>query len=402
MRWKRNAWNCNEKVCWLMWDSKCYTEPDVPPVPPCDNPMIKHNKYLYEVKTPSDVIYDYANAKDYFDEYFKPSAWGCSSFVTWNIYARNLDWTYDDSIQFVYRTEARTGRFASISVVDSDSHITEKNVDICGSGGYYDILPFKCTDWINEHWVFCNINVVPWNETWWIPTTWTNPAWEDMCMLMICRWVLDNCSSAKEAVVGLSNFNIYAPALEDLPYEFHFMIGDAEDVYIVDFINNSIEVTYVQEWLGQLPPIMTNFRNANTTLDVSGHIDYTTVSEYWQWLERYNLIADNISDIHTVADALDFMSTDLKYTNSYDLTNDWVTEFVWNWLTVEDAYENPELFDSIRATAANMYANRSRDKTSPYYWTWQTTHTAVYDIADKKLNIRNQEWNDTYTFSIPE
>ena len=36
--------------------------------------MIKHNQYLYEVFTPSDVIYDYENAKDYFDEHFKPNA----------------------------------------------------------------------------------------------------------------------------------------------------------------------------------------------------------------------------------------------------------------------------------------------------------------------------------------
>lgn len=381
-----------EKICGWIGTFTCPYETTL-----CNNPMIKHNKYLYEIISDKDVIYDYAMANDYFSKY-KPQTWWCSSFVKWNVYARNLDWTYDNSIQFVIRSERNSTRLASVAVVDSDSHVTADNIQLCGSWEAYDILIFKATDWINENWVYCNINVVPWNEPWWITTSWTNPSWENMCMLMICRWILDNALSATWAVEKLKEFNIFAPSVPWLEYEYHFMIWDSEDVYIVDFEWNEMKVTHVwDEW--ELPAIMTNFRNYNTQLDEKWHIDYTTVSPYGSWLERYDLIADNIESINSVNKALDFMSNELKYTNTY--TWDWITEFVWDWLTVSNAYENPEMFNSIREKAKYMYEHRSRNKASKNYWTWQTTHTSVYDIVDKTLNIKNQEWDNTYVFTIP-
>lgn len=50
-----------------------------------------------------------------------------------------------------------------------------------------------------------------------------------------------------------------------------------------------------------------------------------------------------------------------------------------------------------------IYANRSRDPSSDYYGTWQSTHSVVYDLEEKVVYLATQESGvyDEFILDIP-
>lgn len=345
-----------------------------------------YNDYLYYLEMDNTLDYNYAYT--YFKKFKMTSTYGCTSFRKGNFFVRNFDWYYNSQVEFIIKLKPKN-KYSTLGVVSYPA-ITR---DIVNDFTNYKILPFFLLDGINEKGVFCNINVVPGNEEGWIKTTGTTPTEElreELCMLMIPRFVLDNFSSAQEAVNYLKEHtSIYAPSTKDMSdYECHFMIGDQSSLYVVEFVNNQLKIIESNN------EIITNFRLFGTELNNDGTINYNTVSPFGSGLERFNLIKNNWSSLEENEERLmRFASSNLKYTNSYlhSTSPFWYTEFVGQYsdikLTVKDAYEHPENFTNIIAIAINRYNTRVRGDNN----SWHTLHTSVYNITNKKLYICSQE-----------
>lgn len=368
--------------------------------------LYKEDDYLYKAEYSTDLEYDWAY--DYFNNHFKGfdlSNFACTSFRNGNVYARNYDWYYDNTVEFVIKTPNYGSRYANIAVCSVPS-LTKDIVESKEYNPSYDLLPFMVMDGINESGVFCNINVVPSNEEGWIPTTGTTAEIEkkvNLCMLMIPRYVIDNFPTAQMAVSYIRDYcSIYAPQTELMSaYEAHFMIGDGNKTFIVEFKNNEIVINEVGEGK-DYPAIMTNFIVDGTETDADG-IVYESVSPYGSGLERYNILYKNLSAITDVNTAKSYMTNELKYTNTYsdEIEPIWLTEFVGDYgsyqLTVEDAKNNPSKFDNVLAIARGYFENRQRGDGK----TWQTVHTSVYNISGKTLTLVSQENNHkSFVYSL--
>jgi len=353
---------------------------------------------------------------------------GCSAFRSGNIFARNLDFFYNNAVEFVVRTQNSNGRFATLGVASNIPELLKQNLSTRTNLHNLQYAPFTLVDGINDHGVFMCVNVVPSNT--FGSTTGTHPGNEEIYTSMLVRYILDHFASADEAKSAIENtlniVNIQTPALN---YEYHYLLGDGSHTYIVEFIDNVAEITEVGA--SEMPAILTNFYNHGVSLTEQGEVDYTTVSDYGQGLERYNILNAGISAVTidggssgetgisvidggtatlvgtTIAvtnlqKALELLES-VKYSKAYLESTDplWLTEFTGEHasgnLTVTDAYETPSKFDTILAEARTRYSNRhlngeqGRNPDSPYFGTWITTHSSVYDLEQKSLSIKSQE-----------
>lgn len=357
------------------------------------NSITKLADYLYEA-TCSELDYSYAT--DYFNRFNPSLAPACSSMRNGNFYGRNLDWYYNHDAEFIIRTTKTTDRFASIGAASCNPLLSMAAVD---SGTYqeaFKIFPFMLVDGINEKGLFINVNVVPGGDKGkTLGTTPTSTKKGALCMSMLPRFVLDNYSTALEAITDLkAHYSIYASNSPTLGgYETHYMIGDATDTYIVEFINNEL---YFEK-----ASIMTNFYLHGTQL-FNGKVDTSAnnasnITSHGAGLERYNILVDDYATANTKNGMLNAMK-DVWYSKAYDRTNKWYTEFVGAKDRVAEA-EGREEYLSVTSPRDHfgptfdrtdiLYANRNRDL--GFNGTWHTTHTSIYDIAARKLYFYPQE-----------
>lgn len=327
----------------------------------------------------------------------------CSSVRNGNWFGRNYDWYYDNAEEFIIRVSGNEKRFASIGVA-SFPRITKSEAEKRKINELYDYLPFFTLDAINEYGVICNLNVVPSGDKG--VTTGTHPgAKEEICQIMIARYVVDNFKTAREAAEYIrDNVNVYVFSDSHGNQELHAMIADEKDTLILEFINNQCVILDVSD-----KPYMTNFYIDGTTPNEDGTVytPYTAASgkfassngitPYGAGLERYNLIVSNYDNIDNKDGMLELMTEKIKYTNGYTIDDDseyWCTEMVSNTktfgdLTVDTTYDK---FNGIKALTKKYFAERSREKTREKEGsTWQTVHSSVYDIKNRILYIVVQE-----------
>lgn len=359
---------------------------------------------------------DYKKQMKEFHNNFYPKM-ACSSVHNGNFYGRNLDLYYNNDMEMVVRTTSADGddylsghRFATIGVSCGLDEFTREFLEKNAYSKNYEILPFEIVDGINEKGVVCNINVVPVGDRG--NTTASIPAIEakmDLCSLMIVRFVLDNFETAKEAAEYIGNYvSIYNPKLANLEYEYHFMIGDKNDTYIVEIIDNHNVVTKANE-----RPWMVNYHYAGTIFDENNKVDYLTsnLSPHASGLERSNLIADNFANASTFDGMKDLMCNKLKYTNAYtrDTNPLWYTEFCADLTDTElgidltlEAIVNPETKPLVEAYVDYAIGKfNERGERRPKHGVWETTHTSVYDIQNKTLHLWVKEQNDTeFTYTL--
>lgn len=357
-------------------------------------------KYLYAADY-ADIDYDAAK------EYFKKDAdlampGACSAFKDGDYYCRNFDWTYDNSAEFVVNVQSPKGsdRYKSKGMAGGIKIFTEDFVkdNTNDNNELYAILPFLMRDGINECGVFAEINVVPtWNpenKNTSVPTVREE---DQISALMLVRYVLDNFSTAYAAVRYIKYFiSVYFPkALHDMGYECHWMIGDKTDTYCLEIVENEVIIIEIDE-----SPYMTNFHLHNVEFNDDGTV-YTPdtqdethnavntnhIHPLGAGLERYNFIVRNTDSYYF--DYLDILE-ELKYTNSYNTHNRWLTEFVGlHGLQVDS---DPEDFEPVLENAHEEYLNRDRNTGT----TWQTCHTSIYSPDKYAFMLYIQETDDCY------
>lgn len=350
--------------------------------------ITKVEDYLYETEYEK---LDYKKAEEFFKTYAGEKS-GCSAVRKGNIYGRNYDWYYDDRCSFIVRTSAAEGRNSVLGVSGGVPSLTKTLVEAGKYSEMFRYMPFLLLDGINEHGVVCSINVVPKGDMG--VTTGTVPKVEErerINQVMLVRYILDNFQSAEEAVSYISNYvSVFAPG----SIETHFMVADENNTYSIEFINNETVIRELEK------PYMTNFYLENVGY-TDGHVDFSTVTDYGSGLERFDLITDeysSVSDVNSMAALMD----SLKYTNAYDKTREdfWYTEFVGDY--TKEGYgkvkvtSTPEEFEPVVDIAVSRFENRSRFVLD----TWQTVHSSIYEIEDRKLTIKCQEGSIPYEFTL--
>lgn len=362
-------------------------------------PITPIKDYFYEMSC-EDIDYDYAY--EYMKNMKPLIAGACSSVRNGNWYGRNLDWTYDENAEFLVRTSKTNNRYASIGISGAVSGLTNEVVKSKIDNPLYKIVPFMIVDGINENGVVINTNVVPLDKG---ITSRTVPAISEeveICSLMLPRYILDHFATAQEAAEYIrDHMAVYIPTnLLQMNYETHFMIADENKTYLVEFIGNETVISEMDK------PYMTNFYLDEVVFNEDGKV-YTpadienghyasenNITDNGSGLERYNLIVDNYSSANSKNGMRELMNK-LKYTNAYKSSTDpfWYTEFVGvNNLTVNS---EPDDFIPTIAYAKGLFDSRVRNSK-----TWQTTHSVVYDIAERKAYVVVQEDGKEMEFSL--
>lgn len=334
----------------------------------------KVSQYLYEI-TFDDYRYD-----TNLETLTNVEEFACSSARNGNFYGRNFDFIYNDVPEFVVKVKAKEGRHASVGIAILSSIHANDNIE----NQYMEkleLLPNSMLDGINDCGVICSDNVVPREDV--APITGTNPNGEDLHISLIVRYVLDNASSADEAIELLKARNIYGNVGEH--YNLHFMIADENKTYVVEFIDNKL---VAEEKTGN-EQIMTNY-----------YVNLDSLTENSAGVERYNIIQQNYDEGNSF-DGMWKLLQRVKYSNAYksDYDNGWYSEFITQ--SVISNFDNEqvknEALKAFQDVKDGYWAAREKEQRNPANMIyWLTTHNSTYDIAQRKLRVTVQEDYDNY------
>ena len=352
--------------------------------------------YFYEMNL-DEIDYDFA--RDYFSHRDPDVSVGhCSAVKYGNFYGRNYDWYYNDGAEVLVRTKASDGRHAVMGVAGGLNGLTKTLVESGADSELYRILPFYLLDGINDAGVFANINVI--SKVWNKHTT--VPAFDEqdrICTLMLVRYILDNFSTASDAVNYIhDHVALFSPdALHDMGYEVHFFVGDKNDPnqYVIELVDG--EVVVLDDYSA-----LTNFYMdgvelglndvVTTQQDILDYGHYPTidskVAPYSTGLERWNIITQAYHSSFTRND-MRLLMNELLFTNAYKDATDpfWYSEFAGPDTYDVDTPTTDADLKRIVAVAKANYANRSRS--NPI--TWHTVHSCVYDLVTNRVYVVAQE-----------
>ncbi len=334
--------------------------------------------YLYEM-----TFTDYAPDPDNITS-SAMEAFGCSSVRNGDYYGRNFDYIFNDSPEFVVHVTAAENRHASVGVA---AHFGLREVQL--QEGKYDkqleLIPNLTLDGINDAGVIASINVVPGSEDIGEQTG-TNPQGEPLNAAFVVRYILDNASSADEAISLLESRNISGTAVSNL--YLHVMIADPTKTYVVEFLDNKM---IAQEKTGD-NQIMTNF-----------YVNLPELTEHASGVERYQILKENYSESASLAGMRNLMAR-VKYSNAYNYsTAPWYSEAIPQ--SVLNDPDSPEfqiyvdLFNNLSKDYWNYVTNDIRNPANTSFW--HTTHNSIYDIKNQTLRLTVQEeYSHYYDFAI--
>lgn len=334
--------------------------------------------YLYEI-TYSDYREDLNN-----ETHSDMEVFGCSSVKNGNFYGRNFDYIFNDTPEFIVHVEATDNRHASLGVA-THYGLRENLMSQNAYDKQLEIIPNLTLDGINDAGVIASINVVPGKEDVG-QLTGTNPGEKDLNAAFAVRYILDNASSADDAVELLKKRNIFGTAVDEM--YLHIMIADQNKTYIVEFINNEL---VAEEKTGS-EQIMTNFYN-----------NLPELTEHSAGVERYAILKANYDEGNSFVGMRNLMKR-VKYSNAYNYsTEPWYSESAPQSIinnTNEETYQIfKEQFDNIREDYWNYRANDIRNPANKAFW--QTTHNSIYDIENRKLRVTVQEkYSEYYDFKL--
>lgn len=356
--------------------------------------LAKVSDYLYETNY---AVIDYDAGKNAKLANFN---FACSILKKANIIGRNFDFYYNNVVEFVVRTKANHGRFATLGVASAKKELVKEFVE---SGDYtndlYKSIPFSIVDGFNEKGLFCGVNLIVLGD---YPAQPTIPAIEkreSIPATMLVRYIIDNFSSAYDALQYIRKYVEITPSkdLQELGYDAHFVISDKNTSIVLEFKGSEIVYTYSD--------VLTNFKLDGVMLNTDGTV-YTPatqdadhdaiktnkIEQYGMGLERWNLIKTHYDLLLNKQDITDFMKYELDYRKTYNTFKEpanpfWHTEYVGKTqlgdLTV---ISDPKDFTSIINRAGAYFADRSRDAI-PEKMTWHTVHSSIYDLDELSLIV---------------
>lgn len=296
--------------------------------------MTKINDYLYSISY-SNI--DYKDAIKHFESLTSENSGACSFIREGNKIGRNFDWTINNQVEFLVKTQ-NTGKHYSVTGIVSIEGITTNNIDEYSEDFKY--LPFRLLDGINERGLVCSVNQLPQSYKT-ISKDGTAPSEElkeTISMFMLTRYVLDNFDSALVAADYIKKYVKVMPILDKSgnALDFHYCIADKDNTVYLYFEN--AETKYEEKANNKF--VMTNFRLADTSL-IDGHYSVTdsNIEEFGQGIERANSLIDN------------FDLDEVVFTKAYT-TTDRLTDFAG----IEGAtISNTDKLTEIQARAAAKF-----------------------------------------------
>ncbi len=362
------------------------------------NSIAELHPLLYKISYNS---LDYYGARKHFHKNAPVVGGACSAIRSGNFFGRNLDWYRQESDDpkaqpdFIVTTPL-TDKCEGVLGIASIPKMTAGIASHRRDSDLWGLLPFYLQDGINTSRVYACINVVPndkGNNTYTIPTV---EKLDEICSLMVVRYVLDNFDNATEAVEYLQKYvSIYMPtSLSAMNYESHFMIGDSTKTYVVEIVDNAL--VYKEH------SMMTNFHidgvsflpdgKVYTNADAAdGHFASSLgITDYGSGLERYNILVDG-GDMRTLMNSL-------LYSKAYSLEENpyWYSEFVNQdrGVTVDTLPDDEDMQYMIEAAQEIKRGEREGRL-------WMSTHSSVYNINDKTLNLVSfEDTSKEYEFSL--
>lgn len=346
--------------------------------------------YLYTIDY-TKYEYDYLLGAEYFKE-TKPKSMSCSTVRNGEFIGRNLDLTYSEDAEFLVITPARNGRHATIGLA-FNGELTDAIVKSGKYSNAYAVLPFSTVDGINDASVYCSANM---NDSDLGRTTGTDSTKEDLTMTMVVRYILDYANDANHALELLRNRNMLAIFSSTYDSEYHFLICDPTHTYIVEFVHNEMVVLEGKD-------IMTNFHLYNTVENPDGTINRDSLVSHAVGIERYNLLRTNLQSATSLGTMLAVMDV-VKYSQTYEMNTNplWYSECYGVFPGYGDVNKdtpNEQVLPMLQKLN-QRYQRRSRNPESQYYGTWHTQHSTAYNILEKCMMVKSQEWSDTYYFEL--
>lgn len=357
---------------------------------PNHDPKIGHSKfhkvaeYLYEITYKGVDESIYATL----DEFTTAMPAACSSVRRGNFHGRNLDLYYSDCAEVVVHMDKGDDHYASIGVCGSLLY-TPTLVEHFMTSDLFDLLPFITMDGINENGVVCNVNVVPARDM--MSPKGTNPGAPKLFFGASCRYILDHAKSAHHAIELLRARDLYGDGFGN-EFQFHLMISDMDSTMIVELIDNKMVVTahgpYSEE------NVMTNY--------FCNLPDYTP---HAQGIERAELLREHYNEAINETRMMNLMAM-VKYTNLYRADTDpyWYSDltgvFEHEGKTYDVTLTTPQADkDKVKEAMIELF-NKKYPKDRDYTF-WQTMHTSVYSIEERRLIIAVQEeyWHQ-YGFTL--
>lgn len=347
--------------------------------------MKRIKPYLYGMEYDS---LNYEEAREHMlNAQVAPSA--CTTVRSGAEVGRNFDWAISKQVEFLVRTKAHNGRYATIGFCGALPTLTDA---VARGGKYrdeYRYLPFYMQDGMNSDGLVATIHQLPDNAMRRQSAGGNTPLVEErerMSAVMLVRYVLDNFKSAMEAAEYIRDFVRVIPANEGgKQLDCQYAIADKDSTVYVAFEGESV---VIEQHSADSQFVMTNFRLAGTTLvDGVYDIEQSGIEDYGQGVERANAAIG-----YAGMDMIDMLAHDVNFTQAYTTENR-LTEFAG--MDHEGAIatiHDTEALQAIQESAASIYqteesAGTLREKGD----LWQTVHSVVYDIEAKTLRYVTQE-----------
>ena len=393
-------------------------------------------KWKAELSSDELELYELLKQKDLWGEFLnslqRPL---CTSCRTGDLIGRNFDWAYDDVDEYIIRVPAdkTTGRHASLGVGSAFFPTFLQQII-----GMEDILPALTMDGINDAGVAINVNVVMSDtlasgDT--IGTISGEPFGTDavnLCSGFVVRYILDCADSAAHAVELLKQANIYSV----ISQEFHWMISDAKETYIVETVDNKLLVLKSKA----KEAAMSNFHVTHSEhykeyekvwpLDgtESEAVDYDITEEklknfsslyfrYAMGVERYAMAKRDLSSIKDPAQMLSHMRG-IRYKQTYVAGNEkkfWSDHNMYPYTDEQGNanqftyYDNTDYQEKERMkTFKNAQAKRKeierieKETGERMPGMVHTVHTSVYEISSKTLTVNVQERDTPFVFRFDD
>lgn len=307
---------------------------------------------------------------------------GCSAVRNGNFYGRNLDFFISNIAEIVVHTTAKDGRHASLGVCRLNQ-CTGPDLEAGVSDEMMNILPWGAFDGINDAGLFCNVNVVPWQDGG-EPNTGTNPGMPDVQNAFLVRALLDNCATVDEAIAFVNSHNMIGTKLDT--WNLHFMIGDPEKTVVLEFIDNKAVFTEQN--------ILTNFY-------VSLLPEYTPHAD---GIERYEILKEHYAEGGESMEGMWNLLRRVRFSQAYDpaTTPFWKSEYYEGMpYTINTPLDSILADENVQTGFTNFKHFLETGEFTREMGLWYTEHNSTYDIANRKLWVTIlEDYDHRYEFSL--
>lgn len=299
----------------------------------------------------------------------------CSAVRNGNFYGRNLDFFISEIGEIVVHTPAKNGRHASVGIARTNKY-TDEQLAKGLTDEELTVTAWGMFDGINDAGLFCNMNVVPYEDGGTNPGT--NPGKPTLLNFLLVRALLDNCATVEDAIDYVNSHNIVGKEMGG--FNLHFMIGDPENTVILEFINN--KAVFVAD--AEKNHIMTNFY-------ISALPELTPLAD---GVERYNILREHYAEGGESVDGMYNLMHRVRFSQAYDPDVEpfWASEYTVNgrsgYFSTKDSILANE---KVQRDIANFQHYRETGEYNREDALWFTEHVSVYDIAKRELTVTVHE-----------